>query len=117
MSESLEVTNQPADEATTLLRVSGRLDSSNAPALVKHCQAVSESGRNLVLNLEGVTFIASSGVGALLATAEQFRECHLLIRLVALSPAVDSVVRLLNLDRFLPIDAAEADALSALKAA
>jgi anti-anti-sigma factor len=117
MPELFQMQSGQPDGRTELLRLGGRLDSSSAPLLVQKCSAVRGAGHSLVLNLEGVTFIASSGVGALLAVAEQFRESGQAIRLVALSPAVDSVIRLLNLDQFLPIDATEDEALSALKAA
>jgi len=117
MPESLQILNGPAGERFAVLRVVGRLDSEGAPQLARSCVAAHAAGRDLVLNLGGVSFIASSGVGVLLATAEQFRESGRHLRLAALPPAVDSVIRLLNLDQFLPIHATEGDALTALKAA
>lgn len=107
----------PADPRAVRLRVAGRLDSSSASALARRCAEVQGEGKHLVLNLEQVSFIASSGIGALLAVAEQFRESGRELRLVALSPAVDSVIRLLNLDQFLRIEDSEDTALSTLKAA
>jgi anti-sigma B factor antagonist len=76
--------------------------------------AVRRSGKNLVLNLAGVSFIASSGVGALLALMEEFRKGPGCLRLVEVSPAVRSVVKLLNLERFLSIDGSEQQAFEAL---
>jgi anti-anti-sigma factor len=117
MPEPFQIQRACVDDRTVLLRVGGRLDSASAPQLVHRCTAVKTAGGNLVLNLEGVSFIASSGVGALLAIVEQFRDSGCGIRFVAPSPAVDSVIRLLNLDQFLPIDATEGEAIVALKAA
>lgn len=115
MPEPFHVETVTVDDRTTLLRVQGRLDSVSAAVLVQKCTSIRSAGRNLVLNLSEVSFIASSGVGALLALAEQFQEAANSVRLVALSPAVDSVIRLLNLDQFLPIEASEHEALSALR--
>ncbi len=117
MPDLFQIQCAQPDPRTDVLRVVGRLDSSSAPQLVQQCSVVRGAEHDLVLNLEGVTFIASSGVGAILAVAEQFREAGKGMRLVALSPPVDSVIRLLNLDQFLPIDATENEALSSLKAA
>ena len=100
-----------------LLRVHGCLDASSASAFVQKCQAAQNTGKNLVLNLSGVSFIASSGVGALLALAEQVEDNSGSLKLVTLSTAVDSVIRLLNLDQFLSILPTEQDALDHRKAA
>jgi len=100
-----------------VLRVSGRLDARSAPVLTARCVEVRNQHRHLVLSLAGVSFIASSGIGALLALVEEFRQSESRVRLAAISPAVESVVRLLNLDQFLAIDSTEADATSALEAA
>ena len=99
---------------TVVLRVAGRLDAKSAPTLTQCCTEVRTSGQNVVLNLAGVTFIASSGLGALLSLAEEFRQAGRSIRFVSLSAAVTSVIQLLNLDQFLAIDATEEEALRAL---
>jgi len=117
MPESFQILAGPDDDRAVLLRVLGRLDSAGASLLARRCAEVNAAGHHLVLNLEQVSFIASSGVGALLAAAEQFRESGRSLSLVALAPPVDSVIRLLNLDQFLPIHATEATALASLKAA
>jgi anti-sigma B factor antagonist len=117
MTEPFRIDAGPADPRATCLRVFGRLDSASADQLARRCAQVRSEGRNLVLNLEQVSFVASSGVGALLAVAEQFRDSGSELRLAALSPAVDSVIRLLNLDQFLEIQTSEDDAFASLKAA
>ncbi len=117
MPDGFQITNGPEHPDTVVLRVNGRLDSGSAPLLAQRCAEVNAAGKHLVLNLEQVSFIASSGVGALLAVAEQFNGSHRTLGLVALSPAVDAVIRLLNLDQFLSIHATEAQALDGRQAA
>jgi anti-sigma B factor antagonist len=111
----IEILNSGASVA--VLRVHGRLDARSAPVLAARCAEARAQGRHLVLNLAGVSFIASSGVGALLALVEECHQSRTRVRLAEVPPAVDSVLRLLNLDQFLSIDASEADARAELEAA
>ena len=95
-----------------LFRVSGRLDAKNAQQLMTICRAARESGQTqIVVNLGDVTFVASSGIGTLLALTEEFREAAGAIHLVSLSDAVVSVVELLNLGQFLNVGRTEEEAL------
>jgi anti-sigma B factor antagonist len=117
MPDPFQILEGPSDTRALTLRVSGRLDSTTAPVLAQRCAEAAESGRSLLLNLSAVTFIASSGVGALLATAERYRESGRALHLVALSPPVESVLRLLNLQDFLHVHDTEAAAFDEMKAA
>lgn len=103
--------------AAQLLRVSGRLDARTAQELMSACRKARESGcRRVLADLSGVTFVASSGIGTLLALTEEFREAGGGIHLVAPSEAVRSVVGLLNLGQFLSIAETEDEALQAMGA-
>ena len=73
--------------------------------------------KNLIVNLAEVDFVASSGVGSLLALTEEFEEEGLRICFVHLSDVVESVIKLLNLDSFLTILEDEAAASEHLEAA
>jgi len=115
MPETFDITSVESPGGTTVLRVSGQLDSKSAPVLLSRSGMIRNGSQSLVVNLAAVSFIASSGVGALLALVEQFRESGGKVRFVALSSAVDSVIRLLNLDQFLTIDQTESDAVTALE--
>ena len=105
----------PISDRSVIIRARGELDARNAPGLVEACTQVRRDGKSLVMNLAGVSFIASSGIGALLALVEEFRQGPGSLRLVSISPAVRSVVNLLNIDRFLGIDADEQAALDILR--
>jgi anti-sigma B factor antagonist len=117
MPEAFHIVEGPSRSETLVLRVSGRLDATTAPQLAERCANALQPERRLVLNLADVTFIASSGVGALLATAERYREAGTALHLVALSPPVEAVIRLLNLDAFLHVHASEAGTFDESQAA
>ena len=114
MDNGLEVVRGQTHGRTVLLRARGRLDAKTAPTLLEHTRKFVGMGRNLVLNLSEVTFLGSSGVGVLLAIAQAFQDGDGALRLVAPSAAVVSVVRLLNLETFLRIDATEDEAIAAI---
>jgi anti-anti-sigma factor len=116
MPDEFTIVEEPRGGRAALLRVSGRLDARSAPSLLEASAAVGQRGENLVLDLSAVTFMASSGLGSLLSLAEEFRQRGLRVRLASPSPAVDSVIRLLNLQNFLSIDPTEEAALHALDA-
>jgi len=116
MSQDLELQEVESSGTTAVLRVKGRLDVKTSPLLLQRVSEIQARGQNLVLNLAEVSFIGSSGIGALLVLVEQFTEQAGMVRLASPSPAVMSVIQLLNLDRFLAIDPTEDKALSNLGA-
>jgi anti-sigma B factor antagonist len=85
-----------------LLRLAGRVDGKAAQELQQRCAEIRNQGFVLVaLDLSAVTFLASSGLGVFLAETEAFKEVGGSLHLVAVSAVVASVIKLLNVDRFL----------------
>ena len=117
MSDDFQITSLPVRDGVVLLRISGRIDTRNASEMLQQCTTARRAGQHLVINLSGVSFIASSGIGALLALTEQFRSGPARIRFAALSSPVAAVIQLLNLDQFLSIDETEEKSLQALELA
>jgi len=98
-----------------LFRVSGRVDARSSAQFLEHCLEACAPRANLVVNMAEVTFLSSSGVGALMVLSERTLSQGGRLRLV-LSSAARAPLRLLNLDRFLHIDASEDAALAACEA-
>ena len=117
MNESLVITRLANHARVAVLQVRGRLDSSTADTLRERGAEVAAEGRNLILNLNGVTFMGSSGLGALLALSEEFQDQAGEVRIVDPSEAARIVIELVSLDQVLGIDPDEASALQAMKAA
>ena len=117
MVREFSITEATHEQGAIVLRVTGRLDARNAQTLLRTCRDHEEKGnRTLVINLAEVTFVASSGVGTLLALTEELADAGGSVHLVALSDPVNSVVELLNLTQFLNLGATEAEALGAIGA-
>ncbi|GAA3787979.1 STAS domain-containing protein [Streptomyces phyllanthi] len=66
-----------------VLQVSGEMDLVTSPVLRQRVHdAVADGRRSLVLDLSGVVFCDSSGVGVLIATRRLIRSCRGRLRLI-----------------------------------
>ncbi|WP_103504661.1 MULTISPECIES: STAS domain-containing protein [Streptomyces] len=75
------LTEQRGDWA--VLRVQGELDLVTAPTVRQHVHdAVADGRKNVVLDLAGVRFCDSSGVGVLIASRRLMRSCAGRLRLI-----------------------------------
>src|SRR5258707_15384960 len=110
---TLDVESRQTDAGVTVLAPSGRLDVAGAPALK---DAVSEAVKNgqprLVIDMEGVSFVDSSGLGSVVAALKQVRSSKGDLRLAAPNPQVRGVLGLTTLDRGFPYYAPGQEALT-----
>jgi anti-anti-sigma factor len=82
----------------------GRLDAQAAPAARQALEALAAAGgRRIVVDLAGVTFLDSSGLGALVAGLKAARARGAELRLAAPGPQVRELLRLTALERVFPI--------------
>lgn len=114
MSSSFVVVPGPTRGSTSVALVQGRVDAKTAPQMVEQCLVVRPACGHLVLDLSGVTFLSSSGVGALMVIAEKVKADGGTLRIASPSPAVRTPLELLNLNRFLSIDGSVDDSISAI---
>ncbi|KRV50043.1 anti-anti-sigma factor [Wenjunlia vitaminophila] len=67
----------------TVLRIEGDMDLVSSPAVRQRVHAaVAKGERRVVLDLTGVTFCDSSGIGVLIASRRLMRSCNGGLRLV-----------------------------------
>jgi anti-anti-sigma factor len=104
MSDKLEITLGNGQNDVPVLRLRGRIEAPGAQQLRERCTELHESGcSHLVLDLDGVTFVSSSGLGTFLLLTEEFRSAGGKLVLAAPRSGVTQVLELLNLDQFLEI--------------
>ncbi|HEY2599286.1 MAG TPA: STAS domain-containing protein [Candidatus Dormibacteraeota bacterium] len=111
---SLEVPARQTDAGVTVLAPSGRLDVAGAPFLK---EAVSEAVKNdgppkVVIDLEGVSFVDSTGLGSVIAALKLVRSSKGDLRLAAPNQQVRVVLELTTLDRVFPYFATVEEALT-----
>ncbi len=97
----------------TVVTLAGEVDLHHTPdvhrALVSACQ---DKPRTLVVNLESVTYLDSSGIGTLVEVFRRVNGYGGKLALCGLNDRVYSVFEITKLDKFFKIFANEAEALS-----
>ncbi len=86
------------------------LDASNVQCFKDAVQALLKHHARVVFDLEGVRFIDSSGIGALLSCMRQMRQRQGEMRLCGLSGTVIALFELMRLDRVFTLCATCAEA-------
>ena len=113
MSEEFWIKEKELDSPTAILEVGGRLGVKPSQDLRERCGELRDKGfTDLVLNMSNVTFISSSGVGALVVLAG---ECSIKggnARFVCVSQPVIRAIKLLNLGQFLTIEYSDEEAVA-----
>jgi len=110
---SLEVQSRQVDNGVTVVAPTGRLDVAGAPALK---DAISEALKNgqakVVIDMEGVSFVDSTGLGSVIAALKQIRSSQGDLRLAAPNQQVRVVLELTTLDRVFPYFSTVEEALT-----
>src|SRR5213082_3883437 len=112
----LEVESRPADNGVTVLAPTGRLDVAGAPALKEAIGELVKNGPSkVVIDMEGISFVDSTGLGSVIAALKQIRGSEGgELRLAAPNQQVREVLELTSLDRVFPYYATVEEALTGL---
>lgn len=111
----MDITTEPLDGGRAVLRPEGRLDLVSAARLRAAVEeAVTAGHRSVVVDLAGVAFIDSSGLGMLVAGLKHARQAGGELRIAAPGDQVRTVLSLTRLERVLQPYATLDDALAGL---
>lgn len=94
----VELSSDTPNVDSTMVRVSGEIDVSNAGAFRDAIHLACEPSRPIVVDMAGVTFIDSSGVSVLIGVARATGEAHAGLVIQDPSPSVRRVLTILGLD-------------------
>ncbi len=101
---TLEMSIQHHADRTAVISVRGRLSAVNVAELRSAvADAVDEGWVQVMLDLSGVDFIDSSGLGAVVSGLKNARQAGGDLRLVAPAPQVMMILKLTNLDQILSV--------------
>ncbi|MCF8383064.1 MAG: STAS domain-containing protein [Chlorobium sp.] len=81
---------ETSDGSITIVALCGTIDSSTAPELHKS-PAIADTLRSVVIDLEKVDFLDSSGLGALVGTLRLKQEAKAAVLLSCMNPRVRKV--------------------------
>ena len=110
---ALDVQTRQTDGGITVLAATGRLDVAGAPALKDAISEVVKNGPpRVVIDMEGVSFVDSTGLGSVISALKQVRGGQGELRLAAPNQQVRVVLELTTLDRVFPYYATVEEALT-----
>jgi anti-sigma B factor antagonist len=110
----LSITRDTLPEAQ-VARVSGELDILSSPALREELTELSQGDRSVILDLEGLSFMDSTGLSVIIAALKRLRERGLELVLARPQPSVRRTMEICGLDRVVTICPSEQDALDHLR--
>jgi anti-sigma B factor antagonist len=112
-----QLTKERLDERTQLIEISGELHVSTAPELARGLDAALVGGAtNVVLDLDAVGFIDSTGLSVLLNSLRGVDRRHGRMVLVVSNPTVLRLFEVTRLDVTFDIRPTRDEALSAVRA-
>jgi anti-sigma B factor antagonist len=98
----------------SIVRVHGDVDVASAPVLREHLvRAVADGHVHVILDLDDVHFIDSTGIGVVIGLLKRTRSLGGDLRLVSTREMLARVFEITRLDRALPIEASVEAALAA----
>jgi anti-sigma B factor antagonist len=116
-SDDLVSTSVAYHDGIAVLAISGEIDLASAGAVEKAiAEVLAQDPPSLIIDLLGVQFLASLGVGILVTARDTFVDCDR-FSVVAQGRMTHRIIQLLDLDRALSLQESLEDALSAAQAA
>lgn len=101
----------PESEMVPILNVVGEVDLSNAPNIYSLMWQTSQKGsQSLILNLEKLDFMDSSGLQVLLRLREKLRSKKQDVFLVGPRPQIQKLLKLTGFDKIFPLAETNAQA-------
>jgi anti-anti-sigma factor len=104
-------------DGVTVLVLVGRMDTAGAGKIETQFTASAvPAGRPAVVDLSGVSFIASLGIRLLFSAARALARANAKMAVFGANGPVADVLHTVALDQLVPVKATEAEALAAVKA-
>jgi anti-sigma B factor antagonist len=108
---SIETDNR---QSISVVKVSGRVDSETAPELDDALTKLLQANRNqIVLNLQGVDYISSAGLRAVVKAYQATKKSGGDLRLASVSQPVEVILRTVGMMQMLQMYPTEQEAMAA----
>lgn len=115
-SLNLKVTPRRVDESTQALDLDGEVDVYTAPILRQEIMDQVDAGvRHLLVNLEKVDYLDSTGLGILIGGVKRLKESGGSLKLVGPTARITRIFEITGLNKIFDVYATEADALAGSK--
>ncbi len=111
----MDISSRVRGEAV-VLDISGEIDLYNAPEIKDIVNKLIEQKKySVVINLKEVTYIDSSGIGALISSLSNLKKYHGGLKIINVFASVKKVFELTKLTSFFEIYDSEDDAVKAFQ--
>jgi anti-sigma B factor antagonist len=108
----MEIT-QRENGGIVIMDIQGEIDLYNAPEIKDNIQKLIEAQKyNIIINLEKVSYIDSSGIGALISSLSNLKKYQGGLKIINVYASVKKVFELTKLTSFFEIYDSEEEALS-----
>ncbi|RME91989.1 MAG: anti-sigma factor antagonist [Candidatus Hydrogenedentota bacterium] len=105
--------NQRERDGVVILDIEGEIDLYNAPEIKDTIQKlIDEQKYNIIINLEKVSYIDSSGIGALISSLSNLKKYQGGLKIINVFASVKKVFELTKLTSFFEIYDSEDEAVS-----
>ena len=110
----LKVSPRRVNESTQALDLDGEVDVYTAPVLRQEIVNQVDAGvKHLLINLEKVGYLDSTGLGILIGGVKRLKEQDGWLRLVGPGPRITRIFEITGLNKIFDVYATEQDALAA----
>lgn len=107
----MEINVRNVDKAV-VLDINGEIDLYNAPEIKSKITELMESGKSdIIINLEKVSYIDSSGIGVLISSLSNLKKAGGSLKIINVFASVRKVFELTKLTSFFDIYDSEDDAM------
>ncbi|HOJ27436.1 MAG: STAS domain-containing protein [Spirochaetes bacterium] len=111
----MDITKRTKDDVV-ILDISGEIDLYNAPEIKDIINSLIEEKKfNVIINLEKVTYIDSSGIGALISSLSNLKKYQGGLKIINVFASVRKVFELTKLTSFFEIYDSEEAAIESFK--
>ncbi len=111
----MDITKRTKDEVV-ILDISGEIDLYNAPEIKDIINSLIEEKKfNVIINLEKVTYIDSSGIGALISSLSNLKKYQGGLKIINVFASVRKVFELTKLTSFFEIYDSEEAAIESFR--
>jgi len=111
----MDITKRTKDDVV-ILDISGEIDLYNAPEIKDIINSLIEEKKfNVIINLEKVTYIDSSGIGALISSLSNLKKYQGGLKIINVFASVRKVFELTKLTSFFEIYDSEDTAIESFK--
>ena len=108
----MEISQRKADRVV-ILDIQGEIDLYNAPEIKDTMQKLIKAQKySIIINLEKVSYIDSSGIGALISSLSNLKKYQGSLKIINVYASVKKVFELTKLTSFFEIYDSEEEALS-----